>query len=66
MNDLDAFAKLVQALDPWRGQLIYDSSIQHPASSNLRICLCSAPETETCPKALASSAFPAVICVPRY
>lgn len=23
MNDLDAFAKLVQALDPWRGQLIF-------------------------------------------
>ena len=23
MNDLDAFAKLVQALDPWRGQLVF-------------------------------------------
>lgn len=23
MNDLEAFAKLVQALDPWRGQLVF-------------------------------------------
>lgn len=23
MNDLEAFAKLVQALDPWRGQMIF-------------------------------------------
>ena len=23
MNDLEAFAKLVQALDPWRGHLVF-------------------------------------------
>lgn len=29
MNDLEAFAKLVQALDPWRGQLIFIGGWAH-------------------------------------
>jgi hypothetical protein len=29
MNDLEAFAKLVQALDPWRGQLVFIGGWSH-------------------------------------
>lgn len=29
MNDLDAFARLVQALDPWRGQLVFIGGWSH-------------------------------------
>lgn len=29
MNDLEAFAKLVQALDPWRGRLVFIGGWSH-------------------------------------